>query len=447
MLHRPHKFTVLIRGKSMQKKRIMTHEITTRPTADGSVFLSLSISYIKVGGGMSAPAAMLLMLLSVAASTVNALNCTTLPTGYRCVTYQEATEGVPNNGSRRHYVKQWAPGGANGGQSDNTPLGGAGAFMKGWIDATPNGTYTVYVGIHGFQAPGASGGAGGNSGMPGGGNGGQGGSSNFGFGASGGGSATGFIDDTIGELVYVGGGGGAGVDPSGFGCQAGGSGGAGGAGGCEAGNDGVSCGAGTGGAGGLFDVDSMACNNGGYEHTGGPGQQADSDGTGGGAGGGACGGLGGSLGVQGGGGGGGASSSYNYPNMTCVPGNGVVSGGANDPDIADPGIGANARSGQVTVISDINECWTDNGGCINGATCVDVDGSFDCHCAPGFAGAICNVTVSSSTGSAANSSSGGGVSTGHFRSAAHHTSSSSSPSSLLFATLSLLLCVLFVCAK
>lgn len=38
---------------------------------------------------------------------------------------------------------------------------------------------------------------------------------------------------------------------------------------------------------------------------------------------------------------------------------------------------------------DANECEERNGGCANGATCINNLGSYTCSCAEGWAGAYC----------------------------------------------------------
>lgn len=46
----------------------------------------------------------------------------------------------------------------------------------------------------------------------------------------------------------------------------------------------------------------------------------------------------------------------------------------------------------ITIISDVDECQTNNGGCEH--TCTNTEGSFECSCNPGFSllsdGTNCN---------------------------------------------------------
>ena len=56
-------------------------------------------------------------------------------------------------------------------------------------------------------------------------------------------------------------------------------------------------------------------------------------------------------------------------------------------------VSANCGTGWTgpTCTTDINECATSNGGCLNGATCVNAPGSFSCTCVIGWTGASCSI--------------------------------------------------------
>ncbi len=43
------------------------------------------------------------------------------------------------------------------------------------------------------------------------------------------------------------------------------------------------------------------------------------------------------------------------------------------------------------------ECATNNGGCLNGATCVDTAGSYTCACVSGWTGTSCGTDVNGAT--------------------------------------------------
>ncbi len=121
--------------------------------------------------------------------------------------------------------------------------------------------------------------------------------------------------------------------------------------------------------------------------------------------------------------------------MTCIAGSGPDAGGMDDPDYG-AGVGVDGHNGQVTVISDVNECWEDTDDCLNGATCVNTPGSFYCQCAAGYSGTRCetqapssSADMVSSTGAPgfSSSSSGGGGSHTHTSTGARYSSTGALP--------------------